>query len=73
MRPTIAWHCPKRWTHDDEADLRAHLVALRAEVESAGGPESWIRTCLIPSLARPASPCATPRLHAQPMRREQHA
>ncbi|HEX9713346.1 MAG TPA: hypothetical protein VGB52_12465 [Actinomycetota bacterium] len=73
MRPTIAWQCPKRWTPEDEEDLREHLAELCEEVESAGGPGSWIQSCLIPSLARPAAPCPTPRLHARRVRREQHA
>lgn len=71
MRPTIAWFCAKRWTAEDDRELRSHLAVLRDEIEAAGGPAAWLKTEASAWGARPRL-CPTPR-PSRALPRHQHA
>jgi len=68
MSPTIAKHCSKRWTPQEDRQLRAHLAVLRDEIDAAGGPAAWLQTDASSWGAKPRF-CSVPRLsRARPRR-----
>jgi hypothetical protein len=44
--PAIARHCPVIWTEEDEREMVSAVVALKADINAAGGIEEWIRVRL---------------------------
>jgi hypothetical protein len=61
-RPTIAWHCTKRWTAADDQKLRSQLALLRQDIDQAGGPNGWIHNRLEPWLAQAEPRCEHPMI-----------
>jgi len=44
--PTIARRCPVIWTEQDEREMVSAVVALRTDINAAGGLDEWISTRL---------------------------
>lgn len=52
--PVIARRCPKIWTEEDEREMVSAVIALRSDIDEAGGMDEWIRARLGSWLAEPA-------------------
>jgi hypothetical protein len=52
--PTIARHCPLIWTEEDEREMVSAVIALRTDIDAAGGLDEWVRLRLGQWLAQPA-------------------
>ncbi len=44
--PMIAARCPRIWTDADEREMVSAVVALKADIDAAGGLDGWIRSRL---------------------------
>lgn len=51
--PMIARRCPKVWTDAEEHEMVDALVALRGDIDAAGGLDAWVQGRLDQWLPKP--------------------